>query len=141
MSAVFKVSPDALSARAVSLFEPGRNCMAVVEAKRAAILVDGEDYFRAFRAACLRARESIVILGWDFNSQTCLDFDKCEDGTQVAPPLLGDFLNYLAKRRSPRRCSPISLRPRSTIRAASTGGSWRQCCWCSSRSCSARGAG
>ena len=99
MSAVLKVSPEAWSARAVSLFEPGRNCMAVVEAKRAAVLVDAEDYFRAFRAACLRARESIVILGWDFNSQTCLDFDKCEDGTQVPPPLLGDFLNYLVKRR------------------------------------------
>jgi phosphatidylserine/phosphatidylglycerophosphate/cardiolipin synthase-like enzyme/uncharacterized membrane protein YdjX (TVP38/TMEM64 family) len=99
MSAVPKVSPDAWSARAVSLFEPGRNCMAVVEAKRAALLVDAEDYFRAFRAACLRARESIVILGWDFNSQMCLDFDKCEDGKHVPPPLLGDFLNYLAKRR------------------------------------------
>jgi phosphatidylserine/phosphatidylglycerophosphate/cardiolipin synthase-like enzyme/uncharacterized membrane protein YdjX (TVP38/TMEM64 family) len=99
MSAVLKISPDEGSAPAASLFEPGRNCMAVLEAKRAALLVDGEDYFRAFRAACLQARESIVILGWDFNSQACLDFDKCEDGAQAPPPLLGDFLNYLAKRR------------------------------------------
>ena len=112
MSAVLKVSPEAWSARAVSLFEPGRNCMAVVEAKRAAVLVDAEDYFRAFRAACLRARESIVILGWDFNSQTCLDFDKCEDGTQVPTPLLGVFLNYLVKRRRGLRILRLARRLR-----------------------------
>lgn len=82
-------------ARAVSLFEPGRNCMAVVQAKRAALLVDAADYFRAFRDACMRARESIVILCWDFNSGTRLDYHECAD----PPPLLGDFLNYLAKRR------------------------------------------
>lgn len=94
-----KISAEAWSARAVSLFEPGRNCMAVVEAKRAAMLVDGENYFRAFRDACLRARELIVMLGWDFNSQTCLDFDKCEEAGGTPPPLLGDFLNFLVQRR------------------------------------------
>lgn len=104
LSGQLAAAPDrfdapARSARAVSLFEPGRNCMAVVQAKRAALLVDAADYFRAFRAACLHARESIVILGWDFNSGTCLDFDQCAQGSDVPPPLLGDFLNYLAKRR------------------------------------------
>ena len=93
-----KISAEAWSARAVSLFEPGRNCMAVVEAKRAATLIDAESYFRAFRDACLRARESIVILGWDFSSRTCLDFEKCDEGG-APPPLLGDFLNFLVKRR------------------------------------------
>ena len=93
-----KISPEAWSARAVSLFEPGRNCMAVVAAKRAATLIDAESYFRAFRDACLRARESIVILGWDFSSRTCLDFEKCDEGG-APPPLLGDFLNFLVKRR------------------------------------------
>lgn len=73
--------------------------MAVVEAKRAATLVDAESYFRAFRAACLQARESIVILGWDFNTRACLDFDKCAADQAVPPPLLGDFLNYLVQRR------------------------------------------
>ena len=93
------VTPAAWSARTVSLFEPGRNCMTVVKVKRMASLVDAESYFRAFRAACLGATSSILILGWDFNTRTCLDFDKCEDGGGTPPPLLGDFLNFLVRRR------------------------------------------
>ena len=94
-----KISPEAWSARTVSLFEPGRNCMAVVQAKRMAALVDAESYFRAFRSACLGARSSILILGWDFNTRTCLDFDRCGEVSGAPPPLLGDFLNYLVRRR------------------------------------------
>jgi phosphatidylserine/phosphatidylglycerophosphate/cardiolipin synthase-like enzyme/uncharacterized membrane protein YdjX (TVP38/TMEM64 family) len=70
--------------------------MAVLEAKRAALLVDAESYFRALREACLLARHTIVMLGWDFNSRTCLDPAGGDSG---APPLLGDFLNFLVKRR------------------------------------------
>jgi phosphatidylserine/phosphatidylglycerophosphate/cardiolipin synthase-like enzyme len=58
--------------------------------------VDGEAYFRAFAQAALRATQSIVILGWDFHSQTRLHL--CQDGV---PDLLGDFLNFLSE-RSPR---------------------------------------
>ena len=58
-----------------SLLRPGYNCCAVAHAERVALLVDAEAYFRAFYEAALRARRSITILGWDFNSQTRLHFD------------------------------------------------------------------
>jgi phosphatidylserine/phosphatidylglycerophosphate/cardiolipin synthase-like enzyme/uncharacterized membrane protein YdjX (TVP38/TMEM64 family) len=75
-----------------TLFRPGRNCWKVARANRAALLVDGEDYFRAFAAAAERAQRSIFIVGWDFNSRTLL---RREQGTPIA---LGDFLNGLVRR-------------------------------------------
>ena len=83
--------------RPESLLRPGYNCCAVARAERVALLVDAEAYFRAFYQAALRARRSITILGWDFNSQTQLHFDAVAEG--APPALLGDFLNYLIRRR------------------------------------------
>ncbi|HEY0339871.1 MAG TPA: phospholipase D-like domain-containing protein [Steroidobacteraceae bacterium] len=76
-----------------SLFRPGRNCYRVARARRAALLIDSEAYFRAFAAAALRATHSIVIVAWDFHSQTRLHLD--EPGV---PDRLGDFLNFLVRR-------------------------------------------
>jgi phospholipase D1/2 len=76
-----------------SLFQPGRNCYRAARARRAALLVDGEAYFRAFAHAALRATESIVVVAWDFHSQTRLHL-----GEAGVPDLLGDFLNFLVRR-------------------------------------------
>src|SRR5687767_12460423 len=91
-------APPALPANAApgSLFQPGRNCCSVARAQRVALLVDGEDYFKAFMAAAERAQRSILILAWDFNSRTRLTW---EDNPRGSPPVLGDFLNFLARRR------------------------------------------
>src|SRR5438128_5851491 len=83
--------------RPESLLRPGYNCYAVARAERVALLVDAEAYFRLFYQAALRARRSITILGWDFNSQTQLHFDPVQEG--APPALLGEFLNYLVRRR------------------------------------------
>jgi phosphatidylserine/phosphatidylglycerophosphate/cardiolipin synthase-like enzyme/uncharacterized membrane protein YdjX (TVP38/TMEM64 family) len=80
-----------------TLLRLGYNCCAVARAERVSLLVDAEAYFKAFYSAALQARRSITILAWDFNSQTQLHFDPvAPDGP---PALLGDFLNYLARRR------------------------------------------
>ena len=80
-----------------SLLRPGYNCWAVARAERVAFLVDAADYFKAFYEAALRAKRSITVLAWDFNSQTRLHFDPVEpDGP---PALLGEFLNWLVQRR------------------------------------------
>ncbi len=80
-----------------SLLRPGYNCWTVAHAQRAALLVDAEAYYKAFYQAALRARRSISILAWDFNSQTRLHFDPVpKDGP---PAMLGEFLNYLVRRR------------------------------------------
>ena len=84
-------------AAAAALLRPGYNCWTVARAERVSFLVDAAAYFRAFHDAALRARRSITILGWDFNSQTRLHFDAvAKDGP---PALLGDFLNWLVQRR------------------------------------------
>jgi phospholipase D1/2 len=80
-----------------SLLRLGHNCCAVAHADRVAFLVDAEAYFRAFCEAALRAERSISILAWDFNSRTRLHFDPETPGGP--PALLGDFLNWLARRR------------------------------------------
>ena len=80
-----------------SILRPGYNAFAVARAERVALLVDAEAYFRAFYQAALRARRSITILGWDFNSQTRLHFDPIAPGGP--PAVLGEFLNYLVRRR------------------------------------------
>jgi len=77
-----------------SLFQPEQNCCAVAQADRVAFLVDGEEYFEAFVLAARRARQSIIVLAWDFNSHTPLRFEA--DGRPAL--LLGDFLNELAQR-------------------------------------------
>lgn len=84
------------NAPAESLLRAGRNCCAVARAGRVALLVDADAYFTAFYRAALRARRSITILGWDFNSQTRLHFDPLPEG--APPALLGEFLNHLVRR-------------------------------------------
>jgi phosphatidylserine/phosphatidylglycerophosphate/cardiolipin synthase-like enzyme/uncharacterized membrane protein YdjX (TVP38/TMEM64 family) len=60
-----------------------------------AFLVDGAAYYRAFLRAAERARHSILILAWDFDSRMPLDFDD-----QAAPvTTLGPFLNRLVRGR------------------------------------------
>ena len=82
------------SSTTAALFEAGRNCFRVSHAERVALLVDAETYFKAFARAALNARSSIVIVGWDFHSKTAL-----HHGIPDVPELLGDFLNFLVKRR------------------------------------------
>jgi len=79
-----------------TLFRPGHNCSGVAQAARAALLVDAEAYYEAFVHAAERARRSITVVGWDFDSRTVLRF-----GPNGEPQIvLGDFLNRLvAKNR------------------------------------------
>src|SRR5438477_633833 len=80
-----------------SILRPGYNCWTVARAERVAFLVDAADYFKAFYEAALRAKRSITILAWDFNSQTQLHFDPV--APNGPPALLGEFLNWLVQRR------------------------------------------
>ena len=76
------------------LFEPGRNCWRVDDAARAAFLVDGDAYFRAFVQAARKAQRSILITGWDFHSRTRLLCAEENGGHEL---LLGEFLNDLVQ--------------------------------------------
>lgn len=80
---------------AVLQLEPGHNCWRVVQAERAALVVDAADYFRLAREAMLRAEAQILLIGWDFDTRIVLDAAPRD----VAPTNLGPFLSWLAKHR------------------------------------------
>ncbi len=73
------------------MFEPGRNCWRLEQAEQFAFIVDAEEYFIAVRAAMLKARHSITLIGWDFDARINL-------GDEEGPPKLGDFMVWLADR-------------------------------------------
>ena len=79
-----------------SILEAGRNCWRLDPADRAAFLIDGAAYYRAFREAAKQAERSIMILGWDFDSRIRMMGDDESDGF---PPRLGDFVQALLARR------------------------------------------
>ena len=87
--------PPPAARTAETIFDVGANCCAVARAHRVAFLVDGEDYFQAFVDAAERAERSILVLAWDFDSQTSL---CCDDGN-TCTRRMGDFLNALVRRR------------------------------------------
>jgi len=77
-------------------FEPDKNCWRVARADRVAFLVDGAAYFAAFRQAAIRARRSIVMVGWDFDTHVPLAPEGApSDGF---PRTLLAFLNALCEK-------------------------------------------
>ncbi len=65
----------------------------------AGLLVDGEDYFRAFYRAACRARRSILIAGWQFDSEVPLLRGEGAEAEAGGRPLtLRAFLNDLCER-------------------------------------------
>ena len=44
------------------ILKPGKNCWRIEHADRAAFLVDGAEYFRAFREVAKQAQRSILII-------------------------------------------------------------------------------
>jgi phospholipase D1/2 len=82
----------------MSFLLPGRNVWRIERAERAAVLVDGAAYFAAVRAAFLRARRSILIVGWDIDSRTQL-IGEIAHPTDGYPSAFADFLSELVKER------------------------------------------
>ena len=79
---------------AAGLLAVDRNCWRIEHASRAGFLIDADAYFKAFVEAAGHARRSILIAGWDFHSRT-----RLYHGVRGVPERLGDFLNFLVKRR------------------------------------------
>lgn len=77
------------------LAQPGRNCRCVVRADRLGVAVDGDAYFRALHQALCRARRSILLVGWEFDSRTRLLRDGPAPG---APNEIGALLDHLVRR-------------------------------------------
>lgn len=78
------------------LLVPGTTCWRSAEADRFAAIIDGADYLRHLKAALLRARRRIVVIGWDLDYRTA--FERGEQ-TVEGPNSLGLFLHWLLWRR------------------------------------------
>ncbi|MFP4901053.1 VTT domain-containing protein [Paraburkholderia sp. BR14261] len=72
-----------------NLLQPGQTCECVRHAARFRLLIDAADYFAALRVAIVRARRSVIIVGWDIDSRMTLVPAGAGDGF---PEPLGDFL-------------------------------------------------
>ena len=75
------------------LLLPGRNCWRIESTRQFAFIVDGADYFTSLRKSLLKARRSIMLVGWDFDTR--INFGDNSDG---GPARLGDFILWLADR-------------------------------------------
>ncbi|MEN8762881.1 MAG: VTT domain-containing protein, partial [Thiogranum sp.] len=73
------------------------NCWRRVNARRVAVAIDGEAYFRAVREAILAARHSVFILGWDIHSKLKLVRDNKKESY---PEELGALLDFVARQRA-----------------------------------------
>jgi len=79
------------------LLAPGRNCWRIEAVEKAAFLVDGEAYFRAFWNVALQATRSIMIVGWDLDTRT--ELVRGDAATSEFPTKLGEFAAALLRRK------------------------------------------
>lgn len=54
------------------ILKPGENCRALKSVGEAGLLIDGEEYYRAFYLAAVQAKKQILISGWQFDSEVAL---------------------------------------------------------------------
>jgi phosphatidylserine/phosphatidylglycerophosphate/cardiolipin synthase-like enzyme len=62
----------------MSILSPGETCWTIGRADRCAFLVDNQSYFTAVYDALIKAKRSILLLGWGFDPRTRLAPDGAE---------------------------------------------------------------
>lgn len=75
-----------------ALVVPGRTCWQTARADRFATIVDGADYLAHVKAAMLRAKRRIMLIGWDLDYRTAFEPGHPR---QLGPNTLGPFLHWL----------------------------------------------
>jgi phosphatidylserine/phosphatidylglycerophosphate/cardiolipin synthase-like enzyme len=75
----------------------GENCRDIVSVERTGLLIDGEDYYRAFYQAARSAERTILVSGWQFDSGVPLLRGK-DAGSDCGDVRLLSFLNELCEK-------------------------------------------
>src|SRR5438552_11415374 len=78
-----------------AIAQPGRNCWRIEKATRASVIIDADAYFEAGRAAMLKAKRRIMLIGWDFDARIRLGAPHLAN----EPETLGDFVLWLVERQ------------------------------------------
>lgn len=87
------MSEDALT----PIVQTGRNCWRIERADKARMIVDAADYYALLVKLMERAKERILLIGWDFDPRICLTPDARGQGES-----LGHFLLRLAHAKPDR---------------------------------------
>jgi len=72
-------------------------------AKRASVVIDGEDYFALIQQAMLKAERRILLIGWDFDTRIHLSKGRRwwqKGHRSTYPSRLGSFVLWLARHNS-----------------------------------------
>jgi phosphatidylserine/phosphatidylglycerophosphate/cardiolipin synthase-like enzyme len=67
----------------------------VEQATRASVIIDADEYFTHLRAAMMKARRRILLVGWDFDAQ----IDFAANPGDGGPSTIGKFISWLVKQR------------------------------------------
>ncbi len=79
------------------LLKPGETCWRIAHADQFACIIDAADYFKHAKAAMLRARHRILLIGWDFDAR--MAFERGAK-TLPGPNQLGAFLYWILWKRA-----------------------------------------
>ncbi len=79
-----------------TLLSTGETCWAVETAERFSVIVDAADYYRFAKAAMLKAKHRVFLIGWDFDARIELE---PEETTVEGPNRVGRFMEWLAQER------------------------------------------
>ncbi|MEO3434418.1 phospholipase D-like domain-containing protein [Inquilinus sp. CAU 1745] len=90
------------------ILRPGETCWRIARAGRMTPIVDAADYFTAAKSAMMKARHSILLVGWDFDTRITLERDGHR---QDAPNRLGRFLRWLVRERPDLRIHLLKWDP------------------------------
>lgn len=78
-----------------SILAEGETCWRIAKAERFSVIVDAADFFRLAKRAMRKAKRSIILIGWDFDTRIRL---TPGDDTTGKPDKLGRFFEDLARR-------------------------------------------
>lgn len=78
------------------LLTAGQTCWRVERADQFACIIDAADYFQHVKAAMLRARHRIMLIGWDFDARTTFERGA---NTLPGPNQLGAFMYWMLWKR------------------------------------------
>jgi phospholipase D1/2 len=82
--------------RDVPILQPGSTCWRRARADRFALIIDAASYFAQLKAAMIKARHAVLLIGWDFDTRIRLDPMHADEEW---PDTLGAFINTLVERR------------------------------------------
>ena len=71
----------------------GEDCWRIARAARASVIIDAECYFRHARAAMMKAKRRIMLIGWDFDA--AISLVREDEAKDDAPVIIGDFISWL----------------------------------------------